>query len=128
MDPRINHVSFRALSIGGLPRNGVHSGEECFNRVLGAALGQGNVGAIHVSAHAEKRLQERHLSLDGNLGETLANAIEELRAKGARDSLVVTPEAAFVVHVPTRTLVTAMDRSEMRDRIVTNIDSVSVKN
>ena len=127
MDPRISQLQQRTLSIGGLPRNGVSSGERCFSSVLGAALQQGNAGAIHVSAHAEKRLQERHLSLDGDLGKTLADAITELSAKGARDSLVVTAEAAFVVHVPTRTLVTAMDVSEMRDRVITNIDSVSVK-
>ncbi len=48
-------------------------------------------------------------------------------AKGAKNSLVLTNEGAFVVNVPNRTLVTAIGLEEMRSGIVTNIDSVNMK-
>ena len=61
------------------------------------------------------------------LENSLNRAFSELEAKGARDSLVITREGAFVVNVPSRTLVTAMGIDEMRNGMVTNIDSVSMK-
>ncbi|HOI89438.1 MAG TPA: hypothetical protein PLK28_02885 [Candidatus Rifleibacterium sp.] len=82
---------------------------------------------FRVSAHAQKRLSERNITMDARLEDSLKRAFTELEAKGARDSLVLTREGAFVVNVPSRTLVTAMGIDEMRDGIVTNIDSVNMK-
>ncbi len=82
---------------------------------------------FRVSAHAQKRLNERNITMDSDLESSLNRAFSELEAKGARDSLVLTREGAFVVNVPSRTLVTAMGIDEMRDGIVTNIDSVNMK-
>ncbi len=87
-----------------------------------------NTRTLNVSGHAEKRLNERNIALDIGTKNTLIGALDELAAKGARDSLVLTPNAAFLLNVPTRTLVTAMDLSEMKNRIVTQIDSVFVRN
>ena len=82
---------------------------------------------FRISAHAQKRLSERNITMDARLEDSLKRAFTELEAKGARDSLVLTREGAFVVNVPSRTLVTAMGIDEMRDGIVTNIDSVNMK-
>ena len=65
--------------------------------------------------------------MDSDLKSSLSEAFNELEAKGAKDSLVLTKEGAFVVNVPSRTLITAMGFNEMRDNIVTNIDSVNLK-
>src|SRR5574344_2098116 len=73
---------------------------------------------FRVSAHAQKRLSERNITMDARLEDSLKRAFTELEAKGARDSLVLTREGAFVVNVPSRTLVTAMGIDEMRDGIV----------
>jgi flagellar operon protein len=61
------------------------------------------------------------------LESSLVNAVDKLSARGAKDSLVITDEGAFLINVPSRTMVTAMGKDEMRDGIVTNIDSVSMK-
>lgn len=82
---------------------------------------------FHISSHAQKRLVERNITMDSNLKNSLSEAFYELEAKGAKDSLVLTNEGAFVVNVPSRTLVTAMGINEMRSGIVTNIDSVNMK-
>lgn len=94
---------------------------EILTRTIGPQSG------LNVTAHAEKRLQERHIPFDSETKQLLGEALDELQAKGARDSLVLTGKAAFVVNVPTRTLVTAMDPTDLRDKIVTKIDSVSIK-
>lgn len=103
-----NNVSFEDLLNGVL--NGSSSNEE-----------------FHISSHAQKRLNERNITMDSNLKSSLSEAFSELEAKGARDSLVLTNQGAFVVNVPSRTLVTAMGYNEMRNNIVTNIDSVNMK-
>lgn len=99
-----------------------------FGKVLQQAMQQPATGKVTVSQHAEKRLQERGIPFGADTQALLSDTIDELRAKGARDSLVITRDGAFLVNVPSRTLVTAMDIGEMQDRIVTQIDSVSVKN
>ena len=48
------------------------------------------------------------------------------RAKGARSSLILTEAGAFVVSVSNRTVITAMDPAQMRERVVTNIDSAVI--
>lgn len=67
------------------------------------------------------------MNLTGELKVSLDEAFNELSAKGAKNSLVLTNEGAFVVNVPNRTLVTAIGLEEMRSGIVTNIDSVNMK-
>ena len=131
MDPRIALGQIRPRTAASVrrqdspPPGGIQA---TFGPLFQQAL-QGQVkSGLHVSAHAEKRLQERNICLDAKMRDVLNTALDELQAKGARDSLVVTEDGAFVVNVPTRTLVTAMDVREMRDRIVTQIDSVSLKN
>ena len=126
MDPRIT-LSRPLVPTGDTALNRGRPAATNFGQILSVAFSKSEPQPFKISAHAEKRLQERHLSLDGPLGKSLAEAFDELGAKGARDSLVVTPHAAFVVNVPSRTLVTALDLSELRDRVITHIDSVSVK-
>lgn len=98
-----------------------------FNELFQKAFQEPSDNQFRISAHAQKRLSERNITMDQNLEKSLKSAFKELEAKGARDSLVVTREGAFVVNVPSRTLVTAMGIDEMKNGIVTNIDSVSMK-
>ncbi|MBF0500764.1 MAG: hypothetical protein HQM09_11570 [Candidatus Riflebacteria bacterium] len=110
-----------------VPGKGDASRTTSFEGLLQDALQSTGRGDLHVTAHAEKRLTERGISLDGESGRQLNQAIDELRAKGGRDSLILTQDGAFLVNVPSRTLITAMDPSEMQNRIITQIDSVSLK-
>jgi flagellar operon protein len=80
-----------------------------------------------LSAHAEKRLAERRIPFGDDVRNLLDTAMTELQAKGARDALILTDQGAFVVNVPTRTLVTAMNQDDLSGRIVTQIDSISIK-
>ncbi len=130
MDPRLM-IGPQGPQLGGIAlrsgskATGLNKGlnfVDLFNQALTPANNQ-----IRISAHAQKRLDERNITMNARLEDSLNSAINELAAKGAKDSLVITSEGAFLVNVPNRTMVTAMGLDEMRDGIVTNIDSVSMK-
>lgn len=78
---------------------------------------------VSLSAHAKQRLAQRGISLDATERQALSDAVQQLDAKGARDAAVMRRDAAFVVNVPSRTVVTALDQSEMQQRVFTQIDS-----
>ncbi len=78
---------------------------------------------LQVSAHARQRIEERGISLEGAERQALIEGLEQLQSKGANDALMLRDDAAFVVNVPNRTIITALDRTEMQDRTFTQIDS-----
>lgn len=78
---------------------------------------------VKLSAHAEKRIAQRDISLTRPERQTLAQAMRKLDAKGSNDALLLRGDAAFVVNVPDRTVVTAITQSDMEERIFTQIDS-----
>lgn len=79
--------------------------------------------AVTLSAHAEKRVRQRGISMSAAEQHALAGAMDRLGAQGARDAVLLRPDAAFVVNVPSRTVVTAVGAGEMQARAFTQIDS-----
>ena len=78
---------------------------------------------VKLSGHAKKRLEERNLDFNANEYIKIKDAIDKLREKGGRDSLVVTEQAAYIVDVDNETVVTAMDKNDMAENVFTKIDS-----
>ncbi|WP_118831483.1 TIGR02530 family flagellar biosynthesis protein [Salinibacter ruber] len=78
---------------------------------------------IDLSGHAKQRIAQRNISLDTPQRQELADAMDQLDDKGAQDAAVLREDAAFVVNVPSRTVVTALDQTEMKQRVFTQIDS-----
>lgn len=79
---------------------------------------------VKFSGHALKRLESRNIKLDETEMQKLNEAVSKAKMKGARDSLVMMNDKAFIVNVPNRTVVTAMDIQNNEENIFTNIDSV----
>ena len=52
----------------------------------------------------------------------LNDAIDKADAKGVQDTLVLTKDAALIVNVKNRTVVTAMDKNNLNGNVFTNID------
>lgn len=78
---------------------------------------------LTLSAHATQRIAERGIDLSEAARHRIEAALDTLHDKGARDAVLVSQDAAFVVNVPNRTVVTALAPDEMADRVVTQIDS-----
>jgi flagellar operon protein len=91
-----------------------------FARVLDEKLPSQRVS---FSLHAQERLKSRGINLSQADMEKLEGAIENVASKGGKDSLVLLGDAALVVSVKNRTVVTAMDRDSMQGNVFTNIDS-----
>jgi len=78
---------------------------------------------VKFSHHAEQRLAQRGIRLEPEQLHRLGGAIDKAAAKGAKDSLVLFQDMAFIVNVKNRTVVTAMDGASMNDHVFTQIDS-----
>jgi flagellar operon protein len=78
---------------------------------------------IRVSNHAIKRLEERSIKLDGNEFLKIREALDKLKLKGGKDSLVITNRAAYIVDVDKQTVVTAIDKNNLGENVFTKIDS-----
>ena len=97
-----------------------NSFKEMFSREL---AGDRNVS---FSKHASERLFSRGITLGPEKLNRLADAIDKAAAKGSRETLVLTDEAALVVSVKNRTVITAFERDNLKAGIVTSIDSAVI--
>jgi flagellar operon protein len=111
-----------------------------FDKVLDQALQPGTAGklddklgelgaakaGLKFSAHASQRLKDRKIALDQTTMAKVTEAVDKAEAKGVQDTLVLAGDAALIVNVPNRTVVTAMDRGSMSGNVFTNIDGAVV--
>lgn len=81
---------------------------------------------LKFSKHAAMRLEDRNISLSEEQSERLENGVMKASEKGIRESLVIVDSLAFIVNVPNKTVVTAMDQTESDDNIYTNIDGAVI--
>ena len=81
---------------------------------------------LKFSKHAAKRLDDRQISLSDDQNKRLSEGVAKAGKKGVQDSLVMVDSLAFIVNVPTQTVITAMDEEETADHIFTNIDGTVI--
>lgn len=84
------------------------------------------VSGLQFSNHALQRLQRRDISLDATQMQRLQAGVDLAARKGSRESLVLVDDLAFVVAVPSRTVITAIDQEKMKEKIFTNLDSAVI--
>lgn len=101
-------------------KRGTLKGTESFRDVLN------NQMSIKFSSHAQKRLEERQISLEPAEMTRLQKAVNAVDSKGARDALVLLNNKAFIVSVASRTVITALNNEEKSGKVFTNIDSAIV--
>ena len=78
---------------------------------------------VRFSQHAQERLRSRGITLSEADMKQLEGAVDSVAQKGGKESLIMMGDAALVVSVKNRTVVTAMDRQGMKGNVFTNIDS-----
>lgn len=81
---------------------------------------------VRLSQHATERLRSRGISLSEEDMKQLRGAVDSVAQKGGKESLVLLGDAALVVSVKNRTVVTAMDRQALSGNVFTNIDSAVI--
>ena len=104
--------------------------EKVFDQALDVELGSKDLSQVRTrlkfSSHASQRLRDRKIAIDPGMMNKLNEAIDKAEAKGVEDTLVITPEAALIVSVKNRTVITALDRNSMNGNVFTNIDGAVI--
>ena len=81
---------------------------------------------LRFSKHASNRLADRNLTLSENQLSRLSEGLKRAGEKGIKESLVMVDQLAFIVNVPSSTVITAMDQTQAKENIFTNIDGAVI--
>lgn len=98
-----------------------------FNDILAQKQLEGaKIGELKFSKHAASRLEQREITLSDAQKTRLNEGAKMAEAKGIKDSLVIVDSLAFIVNVPNKTVITAMDQKQANEKIFTNIDGAVI--
>lgn len=78
---------------------------------------------LNFSHHASQRIVERGMDLSAEIMSKMSNAVDQAAAKGSKQSLLLVQNAAYIVNVPSRTVITALDNPFQQGHVFTAIDS-----
>jgi flagellar operon protein len=127
------------IDANAIPANGSSitarpAGSPAFAQLVQAnqrdAASQSTTG-VTLSAHAQERLRMRNISLNDDDLKRIATTMDRVAEKGGRQSLFLLKtsagqDAAMVVSVRNRVIITAVDGESLRENIFTNIDSAAI--
>ncbi len=99
---------------------GTATGRGQFDQLLQDKLTQ---GTVKFSKHATQRMNSRGIQFNANQIERLESAVSQVNDKGGKESLVMLDNTALVVSVKNDTVVTVVDREQLKNNVFTNIDS-----
>ena len=102
-----------------------NSSQASFEEILRKKQNQRS-SELKFSKHASMRLEERNISLTEEQNARLEDGVAKAGEKGIKESLVMMDSLAFIVNVPNKTVVTAMDQAETQNNIFTNIDGAVI--
>ena len=81
---------------------------------------------VRFSKHATQRLETRNIQLSSEQSARLEDGVMKAQEKGIKESLVLVDSLAFIVNIPNKTVVTAMDQTDARTNVFTNIDGAII--
>jgi flagellar operon protein len=89
-----------------------------FQEILNEQLNQ----RITFSKHANQRTEDRNIQISDNDLTRLEDACDRAQQKGIKDALIVMNDSAFIVNAQNKTVITVVDKNEMKSNVFTNID------
>ncbi|MGG2053532.1 TIGR02530 family flagellar biosynthesis protein [Lysinibacillus pakistanensis] len=81
---------------------------------------------LKVSKHAQERIMERKIAISDQEWQVVSDKVFEAHSKGVKQPLVLMDQAALIVSAKNATVITAMDRTEAKQQLFTNIDGTIV--
>lgn len=84
------------------------------------------VKELKFSKHATDRLATRDINLDDSQLNRLQEGVAKAGMKGIKESLMIMDKLAFIVNVPSKTVVTALDSNLSNEQVFTNIDGAVI--
>ena len=111
----------------GRPANSTSTTSAIGGPSFASVLGQTqSTQPVKFSSHALQRVERRGIDVSPATIGRLNEGLDRAAGKGARASVVFVDATAFVVSVPNRTVITAVDRDHMKQQVFTNIDSAVI--
>ncbi len=102
------------------------AGSKSFGEILAEKSHQASGVGVRFSKHASARLSDRKIEMTDEQLIRLGEGTDRAMAKGIKDSLVIVDDMAFIVNVPSRTVVTAIDSANTNENIFTNINGAVI--
>lgn len=114
--------------IGQTPKTDTDAGEkaekESFRDILSEMLRSNS--EVSFSKHAVKRAIDHNIELtDDNLSR-LNEGVKIASEKNLEEPLILVGSTAFLVNIPNNTVITAVDSSDMKGNVFTNIDGTVI--
>ena len=81
---------------------------------------------VRFTKHATQRLMIAPRLPESQEILRLGEAMERASAKGCRSSLILSKDMAYIVNIPSRTVVTAIDSERLKESVFTHIDSTVI--
>ena len=100
-------------------------GEKNFGDILGRVQEEAD-SQLKFSKHATDRLATRDIKLDDTQIGRLKEGVAKAEMKGIKESLMIMDKLAFIVNVPSSTVVTALDSQLSNEQVFTNIDGAVI--
>lgn len=94
-----------------------------FDQLLTRQMGQ---QGVKFSKHAVDRMNSRGIQFNPHQLQRIEQAVSQVADKGGADSLVMIDNTALVVSVKNDTVVTVVDREQLKNNVFTNIDSAVI--
>jgi len=94
-----------------------------FDQLLNKQIDQ---QGVKFSKHAVDRMNNRGIQFSPNQMQRIEQAVSQVEAKGGKDSLVMIDDTALVVSVKNETVVTVVDKAQLKNNVFTNIDSAVI--
>lgn len=101
-------------------KTGKSSFKEMFSKELASERN------ISISKHAHERMFSRGIELNPERLNQIADAMDKAQNKNSRETLILADDAAYVVSIKNRTIVTVFDKNNLREGVVTSIDSAVI--
>ncbi len=114
--------------LGNQSRNNARKydeGDKSFGDILGRMQERAD-GELKFSKHATDRLATRDIRLDNSQLNRLQEGVAKAGMKGIKESLMIMDKLAFIVNVPSNTVVTALDSELSNEQVFTNIDGAVI--
>ncbi len=79
--------------------------------------------SLQLSKHAATRIRSRELPWSEELEKRISGGMDAAAKKGSQSALILSDDVAVIANIRSKTVVTAMNRTELKEKVFTNIDS-----
>lgn len=103
----------------------VANGQKSFGDVLSETLSEKSI-EVSFSKHAVKRAVDHNIELSEERISRLNEGVRLASEKKLEEPLILVGDTAFLVNVPNNIVITAIDSSDIKGNVFTNIDGTVI--